>query len=120
MRINGLLAAAWQALQPLVSSSKATVNLSLLFAVTAFSSSTIRGSMMVFIISATGMPKGWMQSSGLVQAFPDLVDLVSSEVPVTFSAGKPQLGVAKLCGCHKFTKAWFVAFICRLCSCERY
>jgi hypothetical protein len=29
--------------------------------------------------------KGWMQASGLLQAFLDLVDLISSEVPVTFS-----------------------------------
>ena len=56
MRINGLLAAAWQLLQPLVSSSKAAANLVLLFALTAFSTSSIRGSMMVLIISATGKP----------------------------------------------------------------
>ena len=74
MRINGLLAAAWQLLQPLVSSSKAAANLVLLFALTAFSTSSIRGSMMVLIISATGKPSKVGKSLAASSSVPLLTD----------------------------------------------
>src|SRR6476660_5021941 len=64
--------------------------------------------------------KGGMQPSGLLQAFLDLVDLITRKVPVTFPTGKPQLGVAKLRGCHEFAKSWLVAFFCWLCGCKHY
>src|SRR5689334_1640970 len=77
MRINGLLAAVWQALRPgkLVESDRKSV-----VALIAFSSSTIGGSMMVFITSATGIPS---KVGCSLRAFLNLVDLISSQVLVT-------------------------------------
>src|ERR1700739_951620 len=56
MRMNCLFAPVWQVLQALVSLSKATANLVLLLAPTAFLSSATAGSMLALFMSATGMP----------------------------------------------------------------
>jgi|HubBroStandDraft_4_1064222.scaffolds.fasta_scaffold317708_2 hypothetical protein len=75
----------------------ATVNLTLLFALTAFSSSSIAGPMMVLIIGDRNAVVGRKLPLGVLQTFLDLVNLMGSEVPVVHFAGEPQLGVAKLC-----------------------
>ena len=90
MLINGLLAPAWQLLQPLVSSSKAAINWVLFFASTAFSSRSIRGLMMVLIISATGTPSK-VGCSLAASSKPSLISsiFVGREVPVIIFTCKP-------------------------------
>jgi hypothetical protein len=101
MRMNCLFAPMWQVLQALVSLPKATANLVLLLAPTAFISSSTAGSILALIMSATGMPS-WVGNS--LQAFRDLVNFIGREIPVILFAREPQLGMAKLRRGHEFAK----------------
>jgi hypothetical protein len=85
----------------------ATVNLALLFALTAFSGSAIAGPMMVLIMSATGMPS-WVGNCLWASSRPSLI------------SSRAWLGVAKLCRGHEFAEARCVSLLRRLRGGEQH
>ena len=97
MRINGLLAPAWQLLQPFVSSSKAAINCA---AVPPFNH--LSEPLFPWIddgldhLGDRNPVKGRMQPCCVLEAFLDLVNLIGSQAPVAILTGKPKLGVAQL------------------------